>query len=169
MKATRFLLVLGVTMLLTSCAMSTYETRYRYDENTARYINTQMQPTYVIPTVADLEISPNKIVESQTFDNTLKNFDISHEFSPTLVYWKSLTVSKAVQAHNADVIVAPIFDIKTSDNYATVTVTVSGYPAKYKNFRNMSEKDAAAFRVYNIEIEQQLGLEKATEVIVPVK
>lgn len=166
MKTTRFLLVLGVTMLLTSCAMSTYETRYRYDENTASYINTQMQPTYVIPTVADLEISPNKIVESQTFDNTLKSYDISHtEASPTLEYWKSLTVSKAVQAHNADVIVAPIFDIKTSDNYATVTVTVSGYPAKYKNFRNMSEKDADAFRVYGIEIEKI----ENKEIIVPVK
>lgn len=96
-------------------------------------------------------------------ENTLTSNDITNiEHSPTIEYWKNLTVSKVVQKYNADVIVAPIFDVKTSDDFLTVTVTVTGYPATFKNFRKVTNDDAPAMRVYGIEIE-------APEIILPTK
>ncbi len=153
--------VLGLGVIMASC--STTSTVYRYDENTARYTDPAIQATYVSPTMADLEISSTKVIENVTYDNTLTAYDIrNYENSPAIAYMKSLAVSKVVQKYNADVMVAPIFDIKTSDDFMTITVTVSGYPATFKNFRKMTETDAPAMRVYGIEI-------NAPEVLIPVK
>lgn len=163
MKSTKLLLVLAIGMLMTSCTTTVQSTLYRYDENTARYITPAMQPTYITPTIADLDISSTKVVESETYENTLTNNDITNiEHSPTIEYWKNLTVSKVVQKYNADVIVAPIFDVKTSDDFLTVTVTVTGYPATFKNFRKVTNDDAPAMRIYGIEI-------ATPEIILPTK
>lgn len=157
MKTTKLLLLLGIgmTVFFTSCG-TTQDIFYRYDESTARYINPEMKATFISPTIADLEIASNKITESVSFDNMLTSTDVKRlendQFSKNIELIKSLTISKAVKKHNADVIVAPIFDIETSRDYSTITVTVSGYPATYKNFRKMTENDANAMRVYGIEI-----------------
>lgn len=143
-------------MLMTSCVPTEYVTRYRYDENTTRYITPTTQPTFISPTIADLDISSTKVVESETYDNTLSYYDVDNlnkgNGSATLDYLKNLTISKVVKKHNADVIVAPIFDVKTSDDAKKIIITVTGYPATYKNFRMVTPADAEALRVYGIDI-----------------
>ena len=151
MKTLKATLILLVALFITSC-MSTY---YGYDESTARYMNPSMTSGYITPTIADLNVSKTKISETETYKNTLTSKDMnSAENSPTIEYLKNYTVSKAVKKHNADVIVAPIFDIKTSDDFETIEVNVSGYPANFVNFRNVKAADTITLRMYNIEVAQ---------------
>lgn len=159
MRTSKNLLLLGiiVSAFLTSCSTQQDTTYYyRYDESTARYINPEMRATFISPTIADLDISSNKITESVTYDNKLTLIDIQNlaggQTSNNIEQLKSMTISKAVKKYNADVIVAPIFDIVTSKDYNTITVSISGYPATYKNFRKVTNEDAAVMRVYGIEI-----------------
>ena len=155
MKTLKVTLLLAVAILMTSCSQPSYLTYYKYDESTARYMNPAMLPGYITPTIADLEVSKTKISETETYKNTLTSGDMnSTENSPTIEYLKNYTVSQAVKKHNADVIVAPIFDIKTSEDYETIEVTISGYPANYVNFRNVKATDTITLRMYEIEVAQ---------------
>ena len=155
MKTLKAGLILLIAIFMTSCMQPSYLTYYKYDESTARYMNPAMLPGYITPTIADLNVSKTKISETATYENTLTSKDMnSDKNSPTIEYLKNHTISQAVKKHNADVIVAPIFDIKTSDNYETIEVTVSGYPANFVNFRNVKASDTITLRMYNIEIAQ---------------
>ena len=153
MKTLKATLILLVVLFMASCTQPSYLTYYKYDESTARYMNPAMTSGYITPTIADLNVSKTKISETETYKNTLTAEDMnSAENSPTIEYLKNYTVSKAVKKHNADVIVAPIFDIKTS--YDTIEVNVSGYPANFVNFRNVKAADTITLRMYNIEVAQ---------------
>ena len=58
-----------------------------------------------------------------------------------MVYLQKLAVTQAAQKYDADIIVAPSYSITTSDDLKTVTVTVTGYPATYTNFRSATATD----------------------------
>jgi len=150
MKILRLLTIAAIGTLAVSC--TTTETLYRYDESTAVYTNPSLSPTLINPTIADLTITEKKVTESLTFDNNLTKADISSANSPVIEYMKNSVVSMTVKKYNADVIVAPIFDIKTSDNYMKITVTLSGYPANYKNFRNATKEDFELLKNSSLEV-----------------
>ena len=46
----------------------------------------------------------------------------------------------AIKTANADVLIAPVYEIETKGNKTTVTVT--GFAATYKNFRNATVADS---------------------------
>ena len=155
MKTLKATLILLVALFVTSCMSSSYLTYHKYDESTARYMNPAMTSGYITPTIADLNVSKTKISETEIYKNTLTSEDMnSAENSPTIEYLKNYTVSKAVKKHNADVIVAPIFDIKTSEDGETIEVNISGYPVNFVNFRNVKAADTLTLRMYNIEVAQ---------------
>jgi len=132
-------IVLVVTLLTTGC--STSRIVYRYDESTSRYIAPSMSG-YVTPIAVDLRIDTTKIVYVENFPNTLTSNDINNiENSGTIDYLKNYTIAQAVKKYNADVIVAPIFDVKTSEDFSTITITITGFPAHYINFRKATTED----------------------------
>ena len=53
---------------------------------------------------------------------------------------KEVVVANAAKANNADVIVAPTINITTDVN-KNLVIVVTGYPATYKNFRNVTDAD----------------------------
>ena len=116
-------------------------------------MNPVMTTGYISPTIADLDVSKTKISETETYKNTLTAEDIA-ENSPAIEHFKNSIISKAAKKHNADVIVAPIFDIKTSEDGETIEVNISGYPANFVNFRNVKAADTLTLRMYNIEVAQ---------------
>ncbi|MDX9695718.1 MAG: hypothetical protein RBT49_08010 [Bacteroidales bacterium] len=133
-----FSLLSAILILMGSC---TTEKFYSYDESTARYLSPEISG-FVTPTVADLNVSDTRITHVETFQNTLKESDLNNiEESGTVQYFKNFTIAQAVKKYNADVIVAPIFDIKTSEDFSTITITVIGYPANYINFRKATSDD----------------------------
>ena len=47
---------------------------------------------------------------------------------------KIQVISNATTTHNADLLVAPLVNVQT-DAQSNIIISVSGYPAKYKNYR----------------------------------
>lgn len=137
-------------ILMGSCTTERY---YSYDESTARYLTPGMSG-FVTPTVADLKVTETRITHVETFQNTLKQSDLNDiEQSGTVQYFKNFTIAQAVKKYNADVIVAPIFDLKTSEDFSTITITVIGYPANYVNFRKATTEDINLVYPYKNETE----------------
>ncbi len=54
---------------------------------------------------------------------------------------RNYAVYKSSQKHNCDVIVAPVFNIRTEDVSKGVTVTIVGFTANFVNWKTMDEKD----------------------------
>ena len=53
---------------------------------------------------------------------------------------KKIALSKATKLYDADLLVGTIIDVITNDA-GLLEITVSGYPAKYTNFRNATKTD----------------------------
>lgn len=137
------MLIVGicVCIALLASACSTSRIVYRYDESTSRYIAPTMSG-YVTPIAVDLRIDTIKIVYIENFPNTLTYKDVNNiENSGTIEYLKNYTIAQAVKKYSADVIVAPIFDVKTSEDFSTITITITGFPAHYINFRKATTED----------------------------
>ena len=54
---------------------------------------------------------------------------------------RSRAVYLSSQKHNADVIVAPMFNVETSKDGKGYQVTVTGFPAYFKNWQPAKESD----------------------------
>ena len=116
---------------LNSCIYSQSETPYVQSVNAQKAVPSNMnfktantQDVRISPLLADLVISEEKIT-----------FEYHHNTNGDVNNAKDCAVYDALRKYgNADVLVAPQFDIKL--NNGVERIIVSGYPAKYKNFRN---------------------------------
>mgnify|MGYP003311826145 CR=1 FL=1 len=53
---------------------------------------------------------------------------------------KNQIISNATTTHNADLLVAPLVNVQT-DAKNNLIISVTGYPAKYKNYRSATQED----------------------------
>lgn len=146
MKTLKFTFMLLAVMIFTSCTT----TKISYEEYMTRQAEPVMTSPYITPTIADLDISETKETINETYKNdlTLKSkFD-----NKSVEAWKEATLAKMMREFNSDVIVAPTYNVTTSKDMKNITVEISGYPAKYVNFRSLSVADSAAMRAHAIEI-----------------
>lgn len=92
---------------------------------------------FVTPMVADLEmIDPTKGREEYECTFQIKSIDTLTEIE--LINLQNRTMYRFAQEHNADVIVEPIFNTRVMENDSkSMIITITGYPAKYVNFRKM--------------------------------
>ncbi|MGM9713174.1 MAG: hypothetical protein ACI3Y5_03525 [Prevotella sp.] len=91
------------------------------------------------PTVADLEVK-SKISQSMSW-----SFAPFHWGEPKLTTAKGNLVSETLKALNADVLLEAQFMFQKT-SYGERTLTVTGFPATYKNFRKASDKDLDALK-----------------------
>jgi hypothetical protein len=122
MKKFSFILTVLVASTFVSCSLPTKLT------NTATYSNVNVAEP-VAAVFADLEVSPKKIlffyIPSQTVINAGEKNVVDS------------AVREALLANgNADVLVALEKQVKYDGNGAIESITVTGYPAKYVNFRS---------------------------------
>jgi hypothetical protein len=54
---------------------------------------------------------------------------------------KNMALANAIRTANADLLVAPVYELETSGR--RTTVTVSGFPATYTNFRSATASDSS--------------------------
>jgi hypothetical protein len=80
------------------------------------------------PVVADLEVGQERISGT-----------VTDKRSVPLNELKRAALTDALTKSKSDVLVEPRYEVTTDARKTTVTVT--GYPAKYKNFRPMEAKD----------------------------
>ena len=146
MKTLKFTFMLLAVMIFTSCTT----TKISYEEYMTRQAEPVMTSPYITPTIADLEISETKETVNETFKN---NLTLKSKFdNKSVEAWKEATLAKMMREFNSDVIVAPTYNVTTSKDMKNITVEISGYPAKYVNFRSLSVADSAAMRAHAIEI-----------------
>lgn len=141
--------LLAFTLLLSCLALNAQAQKkgqLGYDEATAQSVEPKIT-AHVTPVVADVKVTSTRITHSETFSNALTEYDVSNPtISAEINYMKNYTLNRAAKKSNADLIVAPSFEIRTSENMQTITVEVSGYPASYINFRTASDQDLSLIR-----------------------
>lgn len=95
--------------------------------------------TYVLqyPTVADLEVSPQRVKKSTSW--------ISLFSTTSLDTRKSNLTAELLESEDADVLIEPQ-SILDKNLFGTNTLSINGYPAKYKNFRKASDADLEAIK-----------------------
>ena len=126
-----FLGMVGVlTLTLSSCGSTPETVRYE-----ARTVDAPVT-AFTTPLTADVEINGEKITYSEEF--VIENA----AFADTYVEGcKTQALHNAAKKYDADLIVSPVFEIKKSPTKRRITVTFTGYPARYKNFRAATMED----------------------------
>ena len=94
------------------------------------------------PTIADLEVSSKKITHIEK--DAFANFTVSRSVINNIAAYKRIALGKASKAYDADILLGAEIDVETIDQHLVITVT--GYPAVYKKFRNATEKDLELVR-----------------------
>ncbi len=136
----RILFVLGLASV-SFAAFAQRDTRIVYQESSTR----TLEPDHYVmtaPIIVDVVVSPNKITYTEKeaykmFPVTVGNAEQLKAMMPEL---KKIALSKAAKLNDADLLVGTIIDVITNGE-GLLEITVSGYPAKYSNFRNATKTD----------------------------
>lgn len=127
MKRINILIAAFVALCVSSC------TTVQKTSSTANVVSKISQ----YPTVADLDISPVKKEKTYTWSwNPLRK-------EPSISVIKGNLVAEILKESDADVMLEPQF-IQTKVSYGERSVSVSGYVAKFKNFRKATNEDLKA-------------------------
>ena len=102
------------------------------------------------PVIADLNVSQEKVSRTMTFTN-LQSLETA----------KNSVVRELLKEKDADVLVEPTFDSSTKNG--TTELTVYGWAATYKNFRQVEEKDLKVLEVRPNFIQKAETTQPATE------
>jgi uncharacterized protein YceK len=137
------LLVMLLALLLSGCATMMTETSTRFVSEEAKIAYIKDTGIFHIPVLANLDVSSTKVTGQAT-----------ERGNYNLQILKVKAVNNAITASNADVLVEPRFTIDADTRSATVSVI--GYPATYKNFRNVTENDSLLIK----NIEKLLNVQK---------
>ena len=120
MKIKIFLIAIS-SVLLSSCAAIVKSA----DVKTANIWGPKITQ---IPTLADLDVKEQKV----------KVYHVGKK-GVLMTNLKALAVTDALNKSNADVLVEPRYTLVSTGS--EISIKVSGYPATYRNFRAMEQKD----------------------------
>ncbi|MBR2025988.1 MAG: hypothetical protein IKB19_05150 [Rikenellaceae bacterium] len=133
----RFFLTLSVAAaLFTGCATTTVVQTTDYMESSARVLEPE-QSMLLTPLIADLKVSDEKVYYTET--EAFANLEVSPALLQNITELKKIALSRAARAHKADVLVGSTIDVITKDK--RLEITISGYPAYYVKFRNVTKSD----------------------------
>ena len=142
----KFSLFVAVLAFVVSCTPMQYvevtekvavqETTLDYTESTARLLDAESN-FLVMPLIANLEVSKNKIthVEKEAF----ANIKVNNSSIAKIEKHKRTALGRAAKAYGADILVNADIEVMTVDGRFVITIT--GYPAYYRDFRNATAKD----------------------------
>ena len=131
MKKVKTLKIISIVLflaLLSGCVV--YNTAGHWEEAKLMYI----KDTGVshLPVIADLDVIQTKITGTASGPND------------TIELLRVRAINNALERNNADVLLEPRFSFETTGMRTTVTVT--GFPASYKNFRTITEQDSTLIK-----------------------
>ena len=117
------------------CAISCAPQRVIYKEAEVRNLE-PAQNAVVVPLVAELElISPNRVSEVYAYD-----VDVTTAMLGDIETYKRISLLNTAQKYGADTMVGALISVDTNKK-GKLEVTVTGYPARYVNFRSMTKED----------------------------
>lgn len=112
--------------------------------------------SFTTPLMTDITVDNERITYQQVFVNNLSEEDVKSPISSEAIqYMKKYTLTQAAFANNADIIVCPLIDIKTSDDFTLITVKLTGYPGSFSNFRKANKEDFDLIRMSENELNLQ--------------
>ena len=113
------------------------ETSVDYMESSARYMEPS-QNIMTTPMIADLEVFGGSVSYTET--EAFKNYKVTEELTQLVPGFKRIALSRAARAHKADIIIGARVDVITNEN-GRLEITITGYPARYTNFRNATSDE----------------------------
>jgi hypothetical protein len=131
-KSINLLILIGM-FAITSCQVSS---RLGYHEKQNPSTGLSLGAIITKPMFADLEVSLKKSSEKASFDFKEGPKDID--------YVKNEAIMALLETEQGDVIVEPSYSITIEQGY--VTVKVSGYVARYKNFTPIDKIDTSVLK-----------------------
>lgn len=109
-----------------------------FEEAMTRMVEPEVK-VYVRPKIADLSINSPERQYYGPYTYKVKNTLTEWEFENL----KTRALYQATKEADADVMVATIFDSYTLESDEnTLVIEISGFPAKYVNFRNFGESES---------------------------
>lgn len=137
----KFLLVIASAIASVTIAsaqkIDRVETSVDYMESSARYLEPS-QNIMTTPMIADLQVIGSSISYTET--EAFKNYEVTEDLIKLVPGFKSIALSRAARAHKADVIIGAMVDVITNAQ-GRLEITITGYPARYTNFRNATNDD----------------------------
>lgn len=96
---------------------------------------------FVTPQVCDLEmVYPNQPRSEYSYSVEIRSIDSMTEGEFTNL--KNRTLYRFAKEHRADIIIEPIFNsYVNTENKNVLNITVTGFPARYVNFRPLGKSD----------------------------
>lgn len=135
----KLFVILSISMIMSSCAVTHVEDdRVAYREYSVRNTEPTQSPIVVAPLLAELEILTEQSI-SQTV--VYEDFTVRSSNIKEIENYKKMAVYTVASKHNADTMVGALVNVDTTV-YGKLSITVTGYPARYIKFRTMEEKDA---------------------------
>lgn len=116
----KVVLSLAIAGALVSCATT--------KTGTAKTIDIVGSGVMYKPVIADLNIQQEKVSKTVTVSN-IESLEVA----------KNQAVRELIKENKADLLVEPTYESSTQNN--RTELTVYGWPATYKNFRQVEEKD----------------------------
>lgn len=113
------------------------ETTVDYMESSARYMEPS-QNIMTTPMIADLQVVGGSVSHTET--EAFKNYEVTEELIQLVPGFKRIALSRAARAHKADVIIGAMVDVITNES-GRLEITITGYPARYVNFRNATSNE----------------------------
>ncbi|MBR3678025.1 MAG: hypothetical protein IKL60_03860 [Alistipes sp.] len=99
-------------------------------KNSATYRSFSVSTPYAVPVIADLDIASTRITYAYIPTKVVKNGGDGNVINTA--------IREALMTNgNADVLVGLETQIKYNSRKKIKSITLTGYPAKYKNFRNI--------------------------------
>ena len=132
-KKSIYLLIISSMFAITSCQVSS---RLGYHEKQNSNTGVSVGSVLTKPVLADLEIALKKSSEKASFDFKEGPKDID--------YVKNEAIMNLLESEQGDVLVEPSYSITIEQGYVTVKVT--GYVAKYKNFTPIDKVDTSVLK-----------------------
>ena len=118
----KIIYLIVIFAFMTSCIMKKTETA------TTKTLDINGAGVILKPTIVDLDVNGAKVSGRAVA-----------KFGENIEDVKILLVAEVLRKANADVLVEPRYAFETVNN--ETTISVSGYPATYKNFRPIKEDD----------------------------
>ncbi|MBR2429185.1 MAG: hypothetical protein IKB15_04315 [Alistipes sp.] len=121
----RLILLAAIAVGITSCGTL---------KNSATHRDFNVNTPYAVPIIADLEVSDTKIKHVYIPTKDVKNGGTDNVINTAVR--EALTLNG-----NADVLVGLETQIQFNSSRKVKSIVITGYPAKYKNFRNLDEEE----------------------------
>lgn len=115
-----------------------------YTESAARNIEPR-SGVIVTPLIADMQILRNERVE---YSETLPYY-VTPEIVSFVPSFKKTVFFHATKEHKCDALAASLIDVTTTPE-GFLQITVTGYPAKYVNFRNATANDTWMVQMHQL-------------------